>query len=61
MGFEFESQALITSGSSMLDQMTVIDPTTKEKKTIYFNVDICFAFWEKQLPAESSAPGDSGS
>lgn len=60
MGLEFESQALITSGSSMLDQMTVIDPTTKEKKQIYFNVDICFAFWEKQLPVESGDPGDSG-
>ncbi len=59
MGLELESQALITSGSSMLDQMTVIDSTTKDKKQIYFNVDICFAFWEKQLPVESGDPGNA--
>ncbi len=60
MGYDFESQALITSGTSMLDEMTVIDSTTQEKKKIYFNVDVCFSYWEKQLPVESTDPEGRG-
>ena len=49
-------QSLVQSATGPVDAMTVVDPATKEKQTIYFNVSRSFAAYERLLGGGTKPP-----